>query len=219
MFHFINSQDLNLKNKNYICLSAGLGANYINLPDISDYITSITGKRLNEFSGAPEFWFASEFKINKDMSIKIDYAYILKQYNVEETSTGIPLNYNFTFKAHIPTFVLNYLFFQPNEIYIIKLGFGAGFTNGYFSQFLPLSGKEIIYKSNGGTLKLEMIFSSRLDGRVYVHLSGDAKFGLTEEAKDSNGNNLIIRRPFGEDKNLRLNFTSVAIRFGFSYYF
>ncbi|CUU10020.1 hypothetical protein JGI2_00394 [Candidatus Kryptobacter tengchongensis] len=219
IFHFLNSQDLNLKNKNYICLSAGLGANYINLPDISDYITSIAGKNQNEFSGAPEFWLASEFKINKDMSIKIDYSYISKQYNVEETSTGIPLNYNFTYKAHIPTFILNYLFFQPQEIYIVKLGFGLGFVKGYFSQFLPFSGKEIIYKANGGMLKLETIFSSRLDGRVYVYLSADVKVGLTEEAKDSNGNKLIIRKPFDEDRNLRLNFISVAIRFGFSYYF
>ena len=33
------------------------------------------------------------------------------------------------------------------------------------------------------------------------------------------GNKLIIRKPFEEDRNLRLNFTGVAIRFGFSYYF
>ncbi|MCS7228466.1 MAG: hypothetical protein RMJ81_02055 [Candidatus Kryptonium sp.] len=217
--YFLNSQDLNLKNKNYICLSAGLGVNYINLPDVSDYITSITGKKMSEFSGAPELWLTSEFKISKDISIKIDYAYTLKQYNLEETSTGVPLNYTLTYKIHTPSLILNYLSFQPQEIYIIKIGAGFGFVNGYFSQILPLSGKEINYRANGGMFKIETAFSSRLDGKVYVHLSADAKFGLTEEARDENKNKIIIRKPFGEDRNLRLNFFGVAIRFGFSYYF
>ncbi|MEN3039276.1 MAG: hypothetical protein ABDI07_09035 [Candidatus Kryptonium sp.] len=219
MSYFLNSQDLNLKNRNYICFSAGIGVNYINLRDVSDYITSISGKKISEFSGAPEFWLTSEFKIGKDISIKIDYAYISKQYNLEETSTRIPLNYTLTYKTHIPSLILNYLSFQPQEIYIIKIGAGFGFVNGYFSQFLPLSGKEINYKANGGMFKIESVFSSRLDGKVYVHLSADAKFGLTEEARDENKNKLIIRKPFGEDRNLRLNFFGVAIRFGFSYYF
>ncbi|MFN3135786.1 MAG: hypothetical protein ACK44H_09495 [Candidatus Kryptonium sp.] len=217
--HTLKAQDLNLKNRNYVCLSAGLGANYINFPDVSDYITSITGKRIKEFDGAPEFWASTELKIGKDMAIKIDYSYISKQYNVEETSTGASLNYAFTYKVHNPVLILNYLFFQEHEIYIVKFGAGLGFTKGYFSQFLPLSGKEITYGTNGGFLKLEAIFSSRLGGKVYVHLSADAKIGLTDEARDVNGNKLIIRRPFEGDRNLRLNFVGVAIRFGFSYYF
>ncbi len=214
-----NAQDLNLKNKNYVCLSGGLGADYINFPDVSDYITSIAGKRTKEFDGAPEFWVATEFKINKDMAIKFDYSYIFKQYNVEETSTGASLNYTFTYKVHTPILILDYLLFQEREFYIIKFGAGLGFVKGYFSQFLPLSGKEITYGTNGGILKLEAVFSSRLDGKVYVHLSTDAKIGLTNEARDGDGNKLIIRRPFEGDRNLRLNFIGVAIRFGFSYYF
>lgn len=217
--YILNAQNLNLKNRNYVCLSAGLGADYINFPDVSDYITSITGKRIKEFDGAPEFWASTEFKIGKDIAIKIDYSYISKQYNVEETSTGVPLNYTFTYKVHSPVLVLNYLLFQEQEVYIIKFGAGLGFVKGYFLQFLPLSGKEITYGTSGGILKLEAVFSSRLDGRVYVHLSSDVKIGLTDEARDVNGNKLIIRRPFEEDRNLRLNFTGIAIRFGFSYYF
>lgn len=216
--HYLSSQDLNLKNKNYICISAGFGANYANFPDIHDYITAITGKKLNKLSSVPEFWATSEIKINKDMSVKVDYTYTLKQYNIEETSTGVPLIYNFTYKAHILTLLLNHLFFQPQEIYIIKLGFGFGFVNGRFLHLLAFSGKEVSYKANGGTLKFETIFSSRLDGKVYVHLSTDAKISLTQEVKDPNGNKLIIRKPFDRDKNLRLNSVGVAIRFGFSYY-
>ncbi|CUS77883.1 hypothetical protein JGI7_00484 [Candidatus Kryptonium thompsonii] len=217
--HTLTTQNLNLKNRNYVCLSAGLGANYINFPDVSDYITSITGKRTKEFDGAPEFWASTEFKIGRDIAIKIDYSYISKQYNIEETSTGVSLNYIFTYKVHNPVLTLNYLLFQEQEIYIVKFGAGLGFTKGYFSQFLPLSGKEVTYGTNGGILKLEAIFSSRLGEKVYVHLSTDVKIGLTDEARDANGNKLIIRKPFEEDRNLRLNFTGVAIRFGFSYYF
>jgi hypothetical protein len=36
--------------------------------------------------------------------------------------------------------------------------------------------------------------------------------------KDDDGNVLIIRKPFGEDRNLRLNFIGVSFRAGFSVY-
>ena len=213
------SQDLNLKNKKYLCISAGIGADYVNVPDVVDYITSISGKKINEFDGALELWISPELKIDKNTSVKLEYSYITKQYNVEETSTGASLIYNFTYQIHSPTLSIDHLVFQEKEIYIIKLGAGIGFVKGYFKQFLPISLKEINYTSNGGIFKLEAIFSSRLDGKVYVHLSTDLKLSLTSEARDEDGNKLIIRIPFGEDRNLRLNFFGLAIRAGFSYYF
>jgi hypothetical protein len=81
-----------------------------------------------------------------------------------------------------------------------------------------LSVKDVLYKSNGGIFKIEGVFSSRLDWRVFVYLSTDLKFGLTGELKDDDGNVLIIRKPFGEDRNLRLNFIGVSFRAGFSVY-
>ncbi len=219
LFANLQSQDLNLKNRNYFCISAGIGADYVNFPDVVDYITSISGKKINEFDGALELWISPELKIEKNTSVKLEYSYITKQYNVEETSTGESLLYNFTYQIHSPTLCINYLLFQENEIYIVKFGAGIGLVRGYFKQSLPLSLKEITYISNGGILKLEAIFSSRLDGKVYVHLATDLKLSLSSEAKDENGNKLIIRKPFGEDRNLRLNFIGLAIRAGFSYYF
>lgn len=214
-----NAQSLNLKNKNYLCISAGMGVNYINLPDVVDYLISISGKKINEFDGAFELWITPELKIKDDISLKIEYSYTTKEYNVEETSTGIPLNYTFTYRLHSPAIILNYLFFQEQEIYIVKVGAGFGFTKGYFEQFLPIAGEKMVYQTNGGIFKLEAIFSSRLDGRIFIHLSADAKVALSTEARDKNGNKLIIRKPFGEDRNLRLNFVGLAIRAGFSYYF
>ncbi len=196
-----------------------MGVNYINLPDIVDYLVSISGKKVNEFDGALELWVTPEIKIKSNTALKIEYSYTTKQYNVEETSTGIPLNYIFTYQLHSPTLVLNHLFFQEHEVYIIKIGVGLGFTRGYFIQSFPVSGKKIIYQTNGGILKFESIFSSRLDGKVYVHLSAEAKIGLSTEASDNAGNKLIIRKPFREDRNMRLNFIGIAIRAGFSYYF
>lgn len=213
----IEAQNLNLKGKNYFCISTGLGVDYINTPDVVDYIISISGKKVNEFDKALELWIAPEFKFKNDMAIKLEYSYIMKQYNLEETSTGVTLNYTLTYKFHSPAVILNYLLFQTQEIYIVKLGAGFGFTKGYFEQFLPLENKKVVYKTNGGIIKFESSFSSRFDGRIYIYLSADAKLSLSTEAV--NGNKLIIRKPFGEDRNLRLNFISVAIRVGFSYYF
>ncbi len=215
----MEAQNLNLKNKNYFCISTGLGVNYMNTPDVVDYIISISGKKVNEFEKALELWIAPEFKFKNDIAIKLEYSYITKQYNLEETSTGVPLSYTFTYQLHLPVIILNYLIFQPQEIYIIKLGAGLGFTKGYFEQFLPLANKKVVYQTNGGIIKFESVFSSRFDGRIYVYLSADAKLSLSTEAIDGDGNKLIIRKPLGEDRNLRLNFIGVAIRAGFSYYF
>jgi hypothetical protein len=215
----VEAQNLNLKNKNYFCISTGLGVDYINTPDVVDYMISISGKKVNEFDKTLELWVSPEFKFKNEVAVKLEYSYITKQYNLEETSTGVPLNYTFTYQLHSPVIILNYLIFQPQEIYIIKIGAGIGFTKGYFEQFLPLANKKVVYQTNGGILKFESVFSSRLDGRIYVYLSADAKLGLSTEAVDEDGNKLIIYKPFKEDRNLRLNFFGVAIRAGFSYYF
>lgn len=215
----VEAQNLNLKNKNYLCISTGLGVNYINTPDVADYMISISGRKVNEFDNALELWISPELKFKNDIAIKLEYSYITKQYNLEETSTGVPLNYTFTYQLHSPIIILNYLIFQPQEIYIVKLGAGIGFTKGYFEQFLPLANKKVVYQTNGGIVKFESVFSSRFDGRIYVYLSADAKLGLSAEAVDGDGNKVIIRKPFGEDRNLRLNFVSIGIRAGFSYYF
>ncbi len=214
ILNMIYAQDLNLKGRNYFCLSLGMGVSYVGVPDVVDYVGSISGERLRDFDGAFELWLAPEFKIGRNISVKFEYSYINKRYEVWWSDW----RYLFDYEFHNPIFVIDYLHFQKQEIFVLKIGAGFGLVNARFVQHLPISDKDALYKSNGGMFKIEGVFSSRLDWRVFVYLSTDLRFGLTGEVKDENGNVLIIRKPFGEDRNLRLNFIGVSFRAGFSVY-
>ncbi len=214
IFNMIYAQNLNLSGRNYFCLSLGMGVNYVNVPDVVDYVRSISGERLKDFDGALELWLAPEFKIGRNIAVKFEYSYISKNYEVWKSDW----RYLFDYELRNQVLIIDYLHFQKQEIFILKIGAGIGLVNARFVQHLPMSGKDVLYKSNGGIFKIEGVFSSRLDWRVFVYLSTDLKFGLTGELKDDDGNVLIIRKPFGEDRNLRLNFIGVSFRAGFSVY-
>jgi hypothetical protein len=82
IFNMIYAQNLNLSGRNYFCLSLGMGVNYVNVPDVVDYVRSISGERLEDFDGALELWLAPEFKIGRNIAVKFEYSYISKNYEV-----------------------------------------------------------------------------------------------------------------------------------------
>jgi hypothetical protein len=208
---FVLSQPNSVSNgRHYNGIAVGLGVSGINTPSIVDYINlnSTPVSKLDDFAAAAEFFGAGTFQISSSWGFKIEYAYLIKTYNIPIPSS---LDNNFTIKIHMPTVIAQYII--PGDGYLFKFGAGAGYHIAQFSQDLFYSNTE--YQAHGIGVKLEAEGNTAFDDHLYGYIVMDVRGDLIGDFKDSD-NNSITNRITG--KTVGMNFLSIGLKFGLAYY-
>jgi len=196
--------------------SAGMGATYVNAFDVVDYINQFaaTSGRVGDFGTAVEFFAAPELSFDSGFGIKLEYAYLLKQYTI---AGPLPGNFEFSYHTHMPTAALFYRL-EGNAFYV-KFGGGLGYHVGKFTRRDPNSGTEGRYSSGGIGFKLELMGNTAFGESLYGLIGGDLRLDFIGKLKDDAGRALEVRRLDGSMDPVRLRFASAGIKFGLIYFF
>jgi hypothetical protein len=195
----------------YVAVTAGLGVDLVNAADIVDYVNSMSpySQRVDDFGVGAEFFSASEFSVSESWGMKLEYAYLIKSYNVtnpDPTFTAV------SYGVHLPTVMAQYLIVGKG--YLFKLGGGLGYHIAKISQ--EYSSTEKNYKSTGIGMKVEAEGNTAFDSHLYGLIAADVRYAIMSEAKNSDGKSLTIGV---SGKNVKMNFFSLGIKFGLIYYF
>jgi hypothetical protein len=176
-FSFLSAQDIEpLQQQNvntfYKSFSLGMGITYSNNPSVLDYIENdvpnysviTSDSRLSEFSTGVKFFAGAEFQVKKKFSVKADYSYHIKSFEVQQFTT-----YQYTIHNHEPTLMGYYLI--QDEYSFIKLGLGLGYVQNSFTRTLGALSRT--YSSNGFKIKSEGIINLQLGKNVSSLISGE----------------------------------------------
>jgi hypothetical protein len=201
------------KNHLYTSFSFGMGVDYSNNPSLKKYIqytipnysTFSPQDQLSDFTAGLEFFAGVEKQIARNFSLKAEYSYFIKSYNV-----AIAPNYDFSYKNHQPFLIANYIF--PNEYFYIKAGAGIGYilSDLTVKQF----GGETNYTSTGIGLKLEGVLNAQISRNVAGYLSGFITNSILQNLKDKSGNELIS----SSGDRVNLSSFGVGLRLGVEVY-
>jgi hypothetical protein len=210
----VSFQSLN-KGKRYTSVSFGMGALYGNNTSLKNFIqyeipnySFLTkDQQLSEFYTGLDFFIGIEKQISKDFSLKADYSYFIKSYNV----TQYP-QYDFSYSSHQPGLMLYYII--PQEYSYIKIGAGSGYVISNFS--LKEFGLNKSYSSSGMGLKTEVILNAQIGKSFAGYISGYLVKTFLQNLKDSNGNELLTNVT---KESVNLSSFGVGIRLGVEIFF
>lgn len=193
-------------------IAAGFGVSLISATDIVDYINGYTPSpgKVDDFGTAVEFFGASEFRLRPSWGLKVEYAYLLKSYNVPQAVGG---EYTFSYHVHMPTAVLQYRFI--GEGYALKVGGGGGYHMAVFSQNFGYQGGEE-YSSHGFGLKLDAEGNTAFDEHFFGYIAIDIRKNFMSALKGSDGKTLSLPSGGGDTS---MSFFSIGLKFGFIYLF
>ncbi len=193
-----------------IGISAGMGVSGIMTSDIADYINNgyAPPERISSFSSAAEFFGAGEVRLAANINAKIEFAYLLKSY---EVPSGFGPNDEFSFGVTMPTLIVHYLI--PGPGYMIKAGGGVGYHWATFNQNIPGLAQE--YHASGPGLKLEAEGNTEFDEHLHGYIAVDLRDDWLGELRDSGDNPLRLsgRAP------VSMGFFSAGLKLGLTYYF
>ncbi len=206
---YVSFQSLN-KKKNYISFSFGMGAMYGNNPSlqnfihykIPDYSRLTRDEQLSDYYTGLDFFCGIEKQILKKLSIKAEYSYFIKSYNVK----SFP-QYDFTYFNHQPAFMFFYLI--PQEFSYLKVGAGMGYI--YSSLNLKEYGQENTYYSNGFKFKTELVLNAQIGKSFAGYLSGYFSQSFLSNLKDVNGKELLTNVT---NETVNLSSFGIGIRLG-----
>jgi hypothetical protein len=186
-----------------------MGANYGDNKELVRYIgyripfynTLPDERKLSDFSTGLEFFLGAEFQLAKRFSLKADYSYQIKSFNVADYPS-----YEYSYLSHQPYLMGYYVI--PEQFSFIKVGAGAGFILSEFNQ--KEFGGELSYNSKGPAVKLETVFNLQISKSVGGYLSGSMFKTFMSELEDSGGNKLRN----ANNETVRLSSFGVGLRLG-----
>jgi len=191
-----------------------MGVGYSNNPSLKKYIQYIIpdysslspSDQLSDFSSSLEFFAGVEKQVSKKFSLKAEYSYFIKSYNVSARP-----NFDFTYRNHQPYLITNYII--PYEYFYIKLGAGVGYiiSDLTVKQYVG----EIDYTSTGVGLKLESVVNAQVSKSVAVYLSGFIINTIMQDLKDKSGLELIT----SSNDKINLSSFGAGLRLGVEIYF
>jgi hypothetical protein len=188
-------------------ISAGMGLKVISASDIVNYINSfVPTERENDVTIAPEFYICPEYQIMDELSLKLDYSYIIKSYNKEVPYGQMSL----TYAIHSPSLVLHYLL--KGEGYVVKIGGGVGYHFGNLSQKF-ITSLESNYHTNGIGIKIDLAGHTMMGKNLFAAIGANLQADFMGEFKDSNGKTIPVKQ------KITLGFIGAGLNFGLAYYF
>lgn len=210
----VSFQTLN-KNKKYTSFSFGMELSYGTNQSLKNFIqyelpyySELTrDEQLSDFATGLAFFGGVERQISNNFSIKGEYSYFLKSYNVK-----LFPNYDFSYTSHQPYLIFYYII--PQEYSYIKLGAGTG----YLLSDLKVKefGSQRDFTSNGLGLKGEIIFNAQIGKSFAGYLSGNISKTFLSNLKDTYGKELLTN---GTNETVNLSSFSVGLRLGVEIFF
>lgn len=203
------------KGKKYISVSFGMGAIYGNNTSLKNYIQYeipnygllTRDQQLSEFYTGLDFFGGVEKQLSRSFSIKADYSYFIKSYNVDMYP-----QYNFSYSSHQPGIMLYRII--PQEYSYIKIGVGTGYVLSNFS--IKEYGLEKSYTSNGIGFKTELILNAQIGKTFSGYISGYLIKTFLQNLKDTNGNELLTN---ATKETVNLSSFGAGIRLGVEIFF
>jgi hypothetical protein len=203
------------KGKKYTSISFGMGAIYGNNTSLKNFIQYeipnygllTRDQQLSEFYTGLDFFGGIEKQISKDFSIKAEYSYFIKSYNV-----NMYPQYDFSYSSHQPGLMLFYII--PQEYSYIKVGAGTGYVLSNLT--VKEYGLEKSYTSKGIGLKAELIFNAQIGKSFASYISGYISNTFLQNLKDNNGNELLTNVT---KENVNLSGFGAGIRLGVEIFF
>ncbi|MBI4548609.1 MAG: hypothetical protein HY707_11545, partial [Ignavibacteriae bacterium] len=168
-------------------VATGLGVSLISAPSIVDYLNSLSQSqgRVDDFTSAAEFYGTAEFIVRDPWSVKLEYAYILKSYNVGD---GTFSNYTYSYGVHMPSVLIHRFFTDHSSVF--KVGGGVGYHIARFSEEYSFGKKN--YRSTGGGIKLEAEMNTSFGDNLYSYIVTEIRKSFMSSLKDANGSELVM---------------------------
>jgi hypothetical protein len=180
----------------FVQVSMGLGVGAHSAPSLVDYISTTSGQRLNDFASASEFFLTPEVQVTDDLSLAVEYSYLIKSYNVDPA-------WEFSYAVQMPSLLVHYLL--PGEGYWLKFGGGVGYASGTFTERYSVSGAEASYDASGFSLKAEAVGNTRFDEHFWGSIGLDLRWVFGGTFKETTQSYLVPPR---------LRFFSAGVKFG-----
>jgi hypothetical protein len=198
------------KNRYYTSFSFGMGATYGNNPKLKtfiqyklpDYNNLTREEQLSEFYTGLDFFGGIEKQISKKFSVKGEYSYFIKSYNVKYYS-----QYDFSYYNHQPYLMVFYII--PQEYSYIKIGAGTGYI--YSKLNVKEYGTENSYTSNGFGFKTELILNAQIGKSFAGYISGYLSQTFLSNLKDKNDKELLTN---ATNETVNLSSLGAGIRLG-----
>jgi len=192
-------------NRNYYGISGGLGVSLLNAGDVVDFVSN--GTNQSHFAAVAEFFGALEVQIAENWGIKGEYSYLLNSYNIPQGGIVLPYSYH----VQMPSVLLEYVL--KGNGYFFKFGGGGGYHFAQFEQDYPTTST---YRARGVGLKIEGEGNTAFDEHLYGYIGADARDDILGDLKDDPGTILVNK---SLNKDVKMNFISVGLKFGLTYFF
>ena len=192
-------------------ISGGMGVSYVNALDIVDRINATlrtlgVTEQVSDFNAAVEFFGAVAVPFSEDWAVKLEYAYVLASYNVTSTF----LNADFSFVAHMPTIIAQYILVEEG-LYNVKVGIGAGYHFGSFSEEYGIVNDKHTGKGVGTKFDLEA--NTAFGEDFFGYLGADRRWEFIGKLSNTGSSTA------GASPIPTLDFFGVGAKLGFTYYF
>ena len=189
-------------------VSGGMGVSYVNALDIVDRINATAGvnERVSDFKSAVEFFGAVDVPVSEDWAVNLEYAYLLASFNVASTFT----NTDFSFVAHMPTIIGQYIVLEEGT-YNVKVGIGAGYHFGFFSE--KYGTVDDTYSGKGIGTKFDLEANTAFGEDLFGYFGADLRWEFIGTL--TNGSSSVA----AASPLPTLDFFSVGAKLGFTYYF
>lgn len=207
-------KDSLLVNESRFSVSGGMGLSAISAKDVVDYLNYYVPPGFDEYksiSTAPQFYLNAEYRFSETYGIKLEYDYLVKTYNLENTNDILYHNISVTYSIHSPSIVINYIIRDPG--YLVKFGAGLSYNYAELSRKTPVSGNDEIFSASGAGLKLDAYGHTQLGSNFYMVLGLNFSACILGDLKDSEGNYLSPKQ------KVNMSFVSAGLSFGLAYYF
>jgi hypothetical protein len=192
-----------------------MGLNYCSNPslknfieyEVENYAYLSPQQKLTDLYTGVEFFGGVEHQFGRDFSLKLDYSYFIKSYNVQ----AFP-QYDFSYFNH-QVYAMGY-YVIPQEYSFIKVGGGAGYIFSKLSVKEPYIAGTRDFTSNGFGIKAEAVLNFQISKGFAVHLGGFISQTILQNLKDASGNLLTAKN----NDNVKLNSLGVGLRLGLEYF-
>ncbi len=193
-------------------IGAGMTVCGIDAKELTDFINlSARSQTIGNWNVAGEFFIAPEFHLSSDMSLKIEYAYLLNSHSIDDPDNVGKID--FSYGVHMPSVIVQYLFIGAQG-YFLKFGGGVGYYFATLEEKFPSYLGSMRSSANGIGVKLDISGQTPLGEHVYLIIGAGLRFSFV-----GNYSGGIFDEPSTSNRLVSMNFISIGVTLGFIYYF
>jgi len=183
---------------------ASMGIDFVSVPQLKDYIESISRETQSDFSSAINFSGSYGRMMSENSQLELEIGYLLNSYN---SNVGLG-NYNLSYSLLMPSVLYNYVI--NGSGYNFKFGGGAGIRLlSITEKYLPLLNDD--YSKLGFGFILRGAGNTAIAQDVYAHIGADVRYDVIGKPDVNAVGNKV--------GNVNFSSLSFGIRLGISYQF